>query len=52
MIGTHRDLLFRSKSRCFESKNQSLGQGPIETIYSDAKHAVLHAKTTNEGWDP
>ena len=26
--------------------------GPIETCNSDAKHAVLHAKSTDEGWDP
>ena len=26
--------------------------GPIETCNSDPKVAVLHAKTTNEGWNP
>ena len=26
--------------------------GPIETCISDQKDAVLHAKTTDEGWDP
>ena len=26
--------------------------GPIETSYSDANHAVLHAKTTGNIWDP
>ena len=26
--------------------------GPIETSYSDPKVAVLHAKTTDEGWEP
>ena len=26
--------------------------GPIETCYSVAKVAVLHAKATDEGWDP
>ena len=26
--------------------------GPIETCNSDPKVAVLHAKTTDEGWDP
>ena len=25
---------------------------PIETCNSDPKVAVLHAKTTHEGWDP
>ena len=24
----------------------------METSDSDANHAVLHAKTTEEGWDP
>ena len=26
--------------------------GPIETCNSDPKDAVLHAKTTDEGWVP
>ena len=26
--------------------------GHIETCISDPKGDVLHAKTTNEGWDP
>ena len=26
--------------------------GPIQTCISDPKVAVLHAKTTDEGWDP
>ena len=26
--------------------------GPIETFNSDPKYAVLHAKTTDEGWVP
>ena len=52
MSGTHRELLFRSISLCFASKNQTRGLGPMETSDSDANHAVLHAKTTEEGWDP
>ena len=28
------------------------GLGPIETCNSGPKVAVLHAKTTDEGWDP
>ena len=52
MLGTHKDLLLRSKSRCFASKNQSLGRGPIETSNSDANHADLRANTTDEGWVP
>ena len=27
-------------------------QGPIETCNSGPKVDVLHAKATNEGWDP
>ena len=26
--------------------------GPIETSYSGPKVAVVHPKTTDEGWDP
>ena len=48
MSGTHRDLLFRSKSRCFASKNHTWELGPIETSYSDANHVVLHAQ--NDRW--
>ena len=47
-FGTHRDLLFRSKSCGFASKNHVWGQGPIETSNSDANHAVLHAQ--NDTW--
>ena len=36
----------------FNAQNDRCGLGPIETCNSDAKGAVLHAKTTNEGWDP
>ena len=50
MSGTHRDLLFRSISLCFASKNHTWWLGPMETSDSDANHAVLHAKTTEEGW--
>ena len=65
--GTHRYLLFWSKSRCFASKNHRRGLGPIETPilvlitlffvhkttgHSGPKVAVLHAKTTDVGWDP
>ena len=52
MLGTHRDFLLRSESRSFASKNQSLGRGPIETSNSEANHAVLNAKTTDEAWNP
>ena len=32
------------------AQNDSCGQGPIETYNSDSKVAVLHAKSTDEGW--
>ena len=48
MSGTHRDLLFGSKSRCFACENYRWGQGSIETSNSEARHNVLHAE--NHGW--
>ena len=48
MSGTHRDLLFRSISRCFASKNHTWGLGPMETSNSDTRHAVLQAE--NHRW--
>ena len=48
MSGTLRDLLFESKSRCFECKNHGQGLGPMETSHSGANHAVLHAQ--NDSW--
>ena len=44
MSGTLRDLLFKSKSRCFACKNHRWGLGPIETSNSCAKVAVFHAQ--------
>ena len=32
--------------------NDRWGLGPIETCNSAPKDAVLHAKTTDKGWDP
>ena len=48
MSGTHRDLLFGSKSRCFACKYHRSGLGPMETSNSDARHAVLLAE--NHWW--
>ena len=45
MSGTHRDLLFWSKRRCFTCR---WGLGPIGTSNSDARHTVLHAQ--NHRW--
>ena len=33
-------------------QNDRRGMGPIETCSSDPKVAVLHAKTTDECWEP
>ena len=33
-------------------QNDRIGLGPIETCNSGPKGAVLHAKTTDDGWDP
>ena len=43
--GTHRDLKFWSKMRCFACKNYRWGLGHIETSNSGANHAVLHAQS-------
>ena len=48
MSGTHRDLIFGSKSRCFASKKNRWGLGHIETSNSDARYAVLHVE--NHRW--
>ena len=34
------------------AQNDGRGMGPIETSNSDPKVAVLHAKTTDEVWEP
>ena len=34
------------------AQNDRWGQGLIEIRYSDTKLAVLHEKTTGEGWNP
>ena len=33
-------------------QNDRRGLGPIDTCNSGPKVAVLHAETTDEGWDP
>ena len=33
------------------AQNDRVGLVPIEICYSGPKVAVLHAKTTDEGWD-
>ena len=35
-----------------QAQNDWWGLGLIEIRYSDTKLAVLHAKTTDEGWNP
>ena len=34
------------------AQNDRWGLGPMESSYSGPKVAVMHSKTTNEGWDP
>ena len=34
-----------------QAQNDRCGLGPTETCNSDPKVVVLHAKTTDEGWD-
>ena len=34
------------------AQNDRRSLGPVETCNSDPKVAVLHAKITDEGWDP
>ena len=34
-----------------QAQNGRWNLGPIEICYSGPKVAVLHAKTTDEGWD-
>ena len=50
--GTHGDSFFWSKSRCFASKNHRPGLGPIETRYSDTRHAGLYAGSHRWGLGP
>ena len=35
-----------------QAQNDKLGLVPIETCNSGPKVAVLHAKTTDDSWDP
>ena len=52
MSGTHRDLLFWSRSRCFEWKNHRRGLGTIESCNSDAKYALVLAQNDRSGLGP
>ena len=52
MSGTHRDLLFTSKSRCFACKTNREGLGPIESCSSDDRHAVLLVQNHRWGLGP
>ena len=44
MSGTHRDLIFWSRSRSFAYRNHKWGLEPTETCNSSLKVAVLHAQ--------
>ena len=35
-----------------QAQNGRWNLGPIEICYSGPKVAILHAKTTDKGWDP
>ena len=50
--GTHIAFYSCAKHAVMCAQNHRWGLEPIETSDSDANHAVLHAKTTEEGWDP
>ena len=52
MSGTHRDLLFGSKSCCFACKKHRWGLGPIESGNSDTRHAGLYAESHRWGLGP
>ena len=41
-----------AKHAVLHEQNDRWWLGPIEICYSGPKVAVLHAKTTDEGWDP
>ena len=41
-----------AKHSVLHAQNNRLCLGPIETCYSCPQVAVLHPKTTEEGWDP
>ena len=46
---THRDYV---KPAVVHSQNDKSCLGPIEACYFGPEVAVMHAKTTHEGWDP
>ena len=51
-VGTHIDLSLWCKSCCFACTKGQVRSGTHRDLYSGPKGAVLHAKTTEEGWDP
>ena len=51
-VGTNVNLSFWCKSRCFECTKRHVRSGAHRDLCSGPKVAVLHAKTTDEGWDP
>ena len=44
--------IFGANHAVLHAQNERRGLGPIETCNSGPKVAVLHAKSTNESWDP
>ena len=45
-------FVIRVQKSLFCMKKTHVRAGTMETSDSDANHAVLHAKSTEEGWDP
>ena len=46
--GTHNTSNSDARHAVLHAQNDKWGLGPIEIRYSGPKHAVLHAKTTDE----
>ena len=51
VLDPERLVILVQKSLIFQAQNDMWGLGLIEIHYSDTKLAVLHAKTTDEGWN-
>ena len=45
-------LVIRVQKTLFCMQKPQMRTGPIGTSYSGPKVAILHVKTTDEGWDP
>ena len=52
LAGTLVNLIFWCKSRCFACTKRQVRSGTHRDSCTGPKGAVLHAKTTDECWDP